>query len=77
MTSVTDQAPQHRSDAYYKFVEFCRASWIYALLVAGAIVFSWPFLWMATTSVKVDREMFGEKIRLMPRRPIPAVQSPY
>lgn len=71
------EAPTQRSDAYYKFVEFCRVSWIYALLLGGALVFSWPFLWMATTSVKVDREMFGEKIRLWPRRPIPQVKSPY
>ena len=66
-----------KSDAYYKFVEFCRASWVYVLLIAGAVIFAWPFLWMATTSVKIDREMFGEKIHLMPRRPIPQIKSPY
>lgn len=66
-----------KSDAYYKLMEFSRASWIYVLLIAGSLIFSWPFLWMATTSVKVDREMFGEKIRLTPRRPIPHAKSPY
>jgi ABC-type glycerol-3-phosphate transport system permease component len=66
-----------KSAAYYRFVEFCRASWIYVLLLAGAAIFSWPFLWMVTTSMKVDREMFGEKIHLWPRRPIPQVKSPY
>ena len=65
------------SEAYYKFVEFARASWIYALLLVGAIIFSWPFLWMATTSIKIDREMFGEKIHLWPHRPIPQIKSPY
>jgi multiple sugar transport system permease protein len=70
-------AARQRSDLYYRFVEFCRASWIYALLIGGAIVFSWPFLWMATTSIKLDREMFGEKIRLWPQRPVPAERSPY
>jgi ABC-type glycerol-3-phosphate transport system permease component len=71
------ESPTQRSDAYYKLVEFSRASWIYALLIIGAIIFSWPFLWMATTSIKIDREMFGEKIHLWPHRPIPQVKSPY
>src|SRR5215210_3224405 len=53
------------------------AIWIYALLAGGSIVFMWPFLWMATTSVKLDREMFGEKTRLWPLRPVPRSQSPY
>ena len=72
-----ERAPKSRSAGYYRFVEFCSNAWIYVLLLAGAIIFSWPFLWMATTSVKVDREMFGEKIHLWPQRPIPQVKSPY
>jgi ABC-type glycerol-3-phosphate transport system permease component len=71
------ESPTQRSDVYYKLVEFSRASWIYVLLIVGAIIFSWPFLWMATTSIKIDREMFGEKIHLWPHRPIPQVKSPY
>ena len=67
---------QH-SAGYYRFAEFCRNVWIYALLIVGSLVFAWPFLWMATTSVKVDREMFGEKLHLWPQRPIPQVKSPY
>jgi multiple sugar transport system permease protein len=66
-----------RTDAQYKLMEFSRQVWIYALLLAGAIVFSWPFLWMAMTSMKVDREMFGEKIHLLPQRPIAQAKSPY
>jgi ABC-type glycerol-3-phosphate transport system permease component len=66
-----------KSARYYRFLEFCRDSWLYALLIGGALIFSWPFLWMATTSVKVDRELFGEKLRLFPTRPIPHPQSPY
>lgn len=50
---------------------------IYGLLVGGAAVFSLPFLWMIGTSFKVDREMFSEKIRIMPIRPVPAEASPY
>ena len=66
-----------KSDSYYKFMEFCRASWIYALLLGGAAIFAWPFLWMVTASVKMEREMFGEKIHVWPQRPIPQVNSPY
>src|SRR5947209_14893567 len=53
---------------------------IYALLVGGSVVFVWPFLWMATTSVKLDREVFSdtpENVSLWPQRPIPRVRSPY
>ena len=66
-----------KTDTQYKLMEFSRHVWIYALLLGGAIVFSWPFLWMAMTSMKVDREMFGEKIHLFPQRPIPQVKSPF
>jgi ABC-type glycerol-3-phosphate transport system permease component len=74
---MSEQSPIQRSAGYYRFAEFCQHVWIYALLIVGSLVFSWPFLWMATTSVKVDREMFGEKIHLWPQRPIPQVKSPY
>ncbi len=63
--------------AGYRAQRWLRNFCIYALLLGGAIIFAWPFLWMATTSVKVDREMFAEKIRLWPQRPIPVVKSPY
>ncbi len=66
-----------RSAGFYRFVEFCRRAWIYVLLIVGTIIFSWPFLWMATTSVKVDREMFVEQMHVWPQRPIPQIKSPY
>ena len=50
---------------------------LYSLLVAGSIIFIWPFLWMAATSAKVDRELFTERLRLLPERPIPRTHSPY
>ena len=50
---------------------------IYLLLVAGSLVFVWPFLWMAATSAKLDRELFSETLTLFPQRPIPRLQSPY
>ncbi len=49
---------------------------IYFLLSLGTIVFAWPFLWMAATTAKLDRELFAAN-RLLPERPIPRTQSPY
>lgn len=54
-----------------------RRAAIYTALVLGAFVFVWPFLWMVTSSAKVDRELFGEKLQLWPQRPIPQTRSPY
>ena len=50
---------------------------IYLLLIGGSLVFIWPFLWMAATSVKLFREMFGDTLRLLPQRPLPQGRSPY
>ena len=50
---------------------------IYALLALGSVVFSLPFLWMATTSVKVDRELYTEELRVFPMSPAPRAKSPY
>ena len=68
---------QLRSDLTYRLTAWAGHMWIYALLLGGALIFSWPFLWMATTSVKVDRELFGDTMRLWPQRPIPVARSPY
>ncbi len=54
-----------------------RTAIIYALLVMGSLVFVWPFLWMAATSAKLDRELFSESLTVWPERPIPRLQSPY
>jgi len=50
---------------------------LYLLLVTGAAVFSFPFLWMAATSFKVDRELQTKELRLMPMTPRPQTRSPY
>ncbi len=50
---------------------------VYGLLIGGSAIFILPFLWMAGTSVKVDREMFSENLRLFSMRPVPAQASPY
>ena len=71
------QSPRQHGSGYYRFVEFCQRIWIYALLIIGSIIFAWPFVWMITTSIKVDREMFVEQMHVWPQRPIPQVKSPY
>ncbi|MBN1901682.1 carbohydrate ABC transporter permease [Candidatus Sumerlaeota bacterium] len=50
---------------------------VYFLLVSGSIVFSLPFVWMVCTSVKVDRELFPEKLTIFPKTPNAIEQSPY
>ena len=50
---------------------------VYVLLTGGSFVFLWPFLWLAATSAKVDREIFGEIPHLWPQSPRPALHSPY
>ncbi|HEY1770755.1 MAG TPA: carbohydrate ABC transporter permease [Chthoniobacterales bacterium] len=58
-------------------MKFARTFGIYLLLAGGSLVFVWPFLWMAATSAKLDRELFSETLRLLPERPIPQIRSPY
>ena len=50
---------------------------IYVLLIAGSLLFAWPFIWMAGTSVKLEREVLSNRARAFPERPIPRVKSPY
>ena len=50
---------------------------IYALLILGSLIFAWPFIWMAGTSVKLEREVLSNRSRIFPERPIPRVKSPY
>jgi ABC-type glycerol-3-phosphate transport system permease component len=50
---------------------------IYVLLIAGAIIFTFPFLWMVTSSMKVDREMYTDDLKVLPMTPRPVRVSPY
>lgn len=38
----------------------------YIILIAGALIMVMPFLWMISTSVKPDSEIFGDAIRWIP-----------
>jgi multiple sugar transport system permease protein len=50
---------------------------IYLALAIGSVVFAWPFIWMAGTSVKLEREVLSNRSRIFPERPIPRAKSPY
>src|SRR5438132_11466105 len=54
-----------------------RRIFIYAALFLGALIFAWPFVWMAATSVKLERELFSEHARVLPQSPRPRLRSPY
>jgi ABC-type glycerol-3-phosphate transport system permease component len=74
----TTAARQARTDlAGRRALRTARVLMIYGLLLGGAWIFSLPFIWMIGTSFKVDREMFSERITLLPMRPVPAAASPY
>jgi multiple sugar transport system permease protein len=50
---------------------------VYTFLTVGAIVFSFPFVWMAATSLKTERELFRKQFSIVPEIPDPPAQSPY
>jgi ABC-type glycerol-3-phosphate transport system permease component len=50
---------------------------IYFALLVGSVVFAWPFLWMASTSVKLERELFNARAGILPQSPRPKLRSPY
>ncbi|MCL5269417.1 MAG: ABC transporter permease subunit [bacterium] len=49
----------------------------YLLLIAGSLLFSFPFIWMVMTSAKVDSELFTEKFELLPGTPNHKPRSPF
>ena len=50
---------------------------IYLALALGSLIFAWPFVWMAGTSVKLEREVLSNRSRIFPERPVPRAKSPY
>jgi multiple sugar transport system permease protein len=75
--SVPEPQEQKRDKASRRALRTARILFLYGLLVGGSVVFTLPFLWMIGTSMKVDREMFTERVRIFPMRPDPAPASPY
>ncbi|MDB5327560.1 MAG: sugar transport system permease protein, partial [Phycisphaerales bacterium] len=50
---------------------------LYGTLIFGAIVFSFPFVWMASSSVKVDRELYSDELTIRPLKPSATAVSPW
>jgi multiple sugar transport system permease protein len=50
---------------------------VYIALISGTIIFTWPFIWMAATSAKLERELFAEHAHVFPQSPRPQSKSPY
>lgn len=50
---------------------------LYAVLATGAVLFSFPFIWMVATSFKTNREMSSVDAGLWPSAPRPQASSPY
>ncbi len=50
---------------------------IYLVLIGGSLVFTWPFIWMISTSAKLERELFAEHPHILPQAPRPQLRSPY
>ncbi|MCX7847952.1 MAG: ABC transporter permease subunit [bacterium] len=49
----------------------------HSILIALALMFAYPFVWMVATSAKVEREMFSPERPLFPRAPLPRTRSPF
>lgn len=50
---------------------------VYVLLIAGAVAFAFPFVWLVSSSVKADRELYAEDLKILPMTPRPRRASPY
>lgn len=53
------------------------AALAHVFLIAGAVLFVYPFLWMITASMKVPRELLSENLTLFPASPQPQARSPW
>ena len=47
-----------------------RQAYLHLVLLTGAVIFMVPFLWLVSTSFKVDEDILTDEIRFMPRRPV-------
>ncbi len=57
---------RHYDDSYGKWEARLPLFVTYLFLIAGAIVMMMPFAWMVSTSIKPDREIFGDTIQWIP-----------
>ncbi len=50
---------------------------LHLALLAGSVLFAFPFVWLVTTTFKGDEEIFSERINWVPKIPWYSAHSPY
>ena len=50
---------------------------MHAALLAGGVLFAFPFVWLVTTTFKGDEEVFSERMNWIPKIPHYSSTSPY
>jgi ABC-type glycerol-3-phosphate transport system permease component len=50
---------------------------LHLALLAGAVLFAFPFVWLVTTTFKGDEEIFSERLNWVPKVPWYSPTSPY
>lgn len=58
-------------------IRTAQSAGLHASLIAGAALFSLPFLWLLSTASKEDREVFQEQLAWLPELPRHVSVSPY
>jgi multiple sugar transport system permease protein len=57
-----------------KYVKIRRAdsrqSYLHLVLLTGTVIFIVPFVWLVSTSLKDDEDIFTNEIRIIPQRPV-------
>lgn len=56
---------------------FWQTALLHAVLIGGSVVFALPFVWLAGTSWKLDKELQTEDVRILPTLPQARTVSPY
>jgi ABC-type glycerol-3-phosphate transport system permease component len=60
-----------------KALRLIRQFWIHAILLAGCVVFAFPFLWLVSTSAKRNEELAVFPPRWIPQIPWYCLRSPF
>lgn len=56
---------------------FWQTALLHAVLIGGSVVFALPFVWLAGTSWKLDKELQTEGVKILPTLPQARPVSPY
>ena len=57
--------------------DILRSIGLHTALLAGSVLFAFPFVWLVTTTFKDDTEIFTERINWVPKIPYYSPTSPY